>query len=889
MTITTLLHIDWDDAAQLNDVFGAAWAEDNCNATAEQISVNNNLNDCGWGTVVRTFQATDDWGLTSQNVCQQVITIYEVHNYEIKFPKDASQECGVANPDTLTYVDHGCDLITVNVNDEVYEATSDECYKILRTYKVINWCEWDGESDPIVIGRDEDCDNNPGDEDVYVIVRTEWNGDDPIFTTYVDRDNDETNTNPFIGTSRCTSLPKPNGHWANSDINTELTSVGHWQYTQVIKVYDFVAPTAEVAEYGAFCTECNLCGEMPELDCTGHVAIQFTVTELCDLDVVTAEGFLDAFADEQLDGPVTVTEVSRDEAAGTITYEIGGHYPIGVHSFGVHIEDGCENVLWLELPFEVVDCKAPTPVCINGLTVTLMPQPDGCCAMAIWATDFIASPIEDCTGPITYSIHRAADVADGSDIPSPESTGLVLDCTDEDETVILIYAWDSAYNPYAVQPDGSVGGPNYHFCETYVLVQAHNDCNAPAPSMIAGTVQTEEQEGVEGAEVILSGVSSQTQTTVSSGGYAFDVVENGFDYTVTPHLDENPLNGVTTFDLVLITKHILGIQLLDSPYKMIAADINSSGTITTADMIQLRKLILGIYDDFPNNTSWRFVDADYVFPDPTNPWLQEFPESRNINNLSEDMLHENFIAAKIGDVNGTVIPNATVIEERNVNGLFALQTEDVEMKAGEQYTVSFTAEDLENIQGYQFTLNFDRTAVSFENIDYGLAQVENFGLRYVEEGMITMSWNASNGQTFKGGEVLFDMVFTANSDVRLSEVISVGSRITRAEAYDAANQLLDVNISFNSNDLSSSFELYQNLPNPFDTETQIGYNLPEDAEVTITIQDVTGRTLQVLFQDGHKGYNVITLQSKTLGAAGTLYYTVATDKYVATKKMIVVE
>jgi hypothetical protein len=40
-----------------------------------------------------------------------------------------------------------------------------------------------------------------------------------------------------------------------------------------------------------------------------------------------------------------------------------------------------------------------------------------------------------------------------------------------------IYSWDSAYNPYAVQPDGTVGGPNYDYCETYVLVQAHNDCD----------------------------------------------------------------------------------------------------------------------------------------------------------------------------------------------------------------------------------------------------------------------------------------------------------------------------------------------------------------------------------------------------------------------------
>ncbi|MFQ5445455.1 MAG: hypothetical protein ACE5FF_00840 [Saprospiraceae bacterium] len=32
--------------------------------------------------------------------------------------------------------------------------------------------------------------------------------------------------------------------------------------------------------------------------------------------------------------------------------------------------------------------------------------------------------------------------------------------------------------------------------------------------------------------------------------------------------------GVTTYDLVLITKHILGVQPLGSPYKIIAADAN---------------------------------------------------------------------------------------------------------------------------------------------------------------------------------------------------------------------------------------------------------------------------------------------------------------------------
>jgi hypothetical protein len=67
---------------------------------------------------------------------------------------------------------------------------------------------------------------------------------------------------------------------------------------------------------------------------------------------------------------------------------------------------------------------------------------------------------------------------------------------------------------------------------------------------------------------------------------------------------------------------------------MIAADANNSQTITTSDIIMLRRLILSIVDDLPNNTSWRFVPASYSFPVPTNPWFEQFPEVININDLA---------------------------------------------------------------------------------------------------------------------------------------------------------------------------------------------------------------------------------------------------------------
>ena len=117
-----------------------------------------------------------------------------------------------------------------------------------------------------------------------------------------------------------------------------------------------------------------------------------------------------------------------------------------------------------------------------------------------------------------------------------------------------------------------------------------------------------------------------------------------------PQRDGDYLNGVSTFDLVLISKHILGVQPLGSPYKMIAADVNNSRSITTLDLIQLRKLILSIDTEFQNNTSWRFVDAGYVFPNPANPWFEDFAEVVNINDLPGTGINNaDFVAVKVGE------------------------------------------------------------------------------------------------------------------------------------------------------------------------------------------------------------------------------------------------
>ncbi|MCC6459249.1 MAG: T9SS type A sorting domain-containing protein [Saprospiraceae bacterium] len=165
---------------------------------------------------------------------------------------------------------------------------------------------------------------------------------------------------------------------------------------------------------------------------------------------------------------------------------------------------------------------------------------------------------------------------------------------------------------------------------------------------VTGRITTPVGEPMRGVVVNITG-STNSFTITDSAGFYQAALPTGGTYTLTPFSDNNDLNGVSTLDLFLLTDS----GHLNTPYLRIAADADNNGIIDLADSLEIRKIILAINLKYPQNTSWRFVQAAYQFPDPENPFSPPYPESFTIPNLTANTVNIDFIGMKIGDLNYT--------------------------------------------------------------------------------------------------------------------------------------------------------------------------------------------------------------------------------------------
>ncbi|MCB0523741.1 MAG: cadherin-like domain-containing protein [Lewinellaceae bacterium] len=875
---------------------------------------------CNKGTIVRTFRAFDCHGQSSQ--CTQRIVVNYEQDYYVHFPNDVIiTVCdGTGNYGEPTFFGEDCELLGVSYTDEIFTVVPDACFKIERTWRIINWCTYDPNGICINVPNPAPnaIANHPSNLPGPIVSPIQTSGDPWKSTIVKIKPSDPASTNYSV--------------YYNPNANC-------YTYKQIIKIIDTEDPVVDcTASPATICdvtdNDAQLWNESYWWDnaneshdlCEAPSDICITATDLCSGANINIEYqlFLDLDGDgvmetvvnsaqlgnqagglgwnnilygnmtgagqsRQFDGrPVpanqkwgfaiqeTVTGNNKTACVKFNTFQSQNNFvapqlPHGTHKIKWFVSDGCGNESVCEYSIIVKDCKAPTVVCLNGLSVNIMPTG----MIQMWASDFQQYADDNCTQTprLKFGIRKCGT---GTGFPVDAQgnpiTSVTFDCTELGTQCVELWAIDLAGNA--------------DYCETYIIVQDNNgNCPIGNSITVSGVLKTEIEDGVEDGEVNVNGTSSfappfsMFQMSNNDGLYEFfKSVPLPQTLNINPSKDDNPLNGVTTYDLVLISKHILGIEPLGSPYKMIAADANKSNSITTFDIVEFRKLILGIYTKLPNNTSWRFVDKAYNFPNPQNPFQEPFPEDISVANALSNQTDEDFVGVKIGDVNNTVVANSLMHSNDRTTGTLLLDVKDRELTAGEEFVVSFRAS--EETQGYQLTLNLSGLLVTGLTQEKNIQNVStnNFG---VFEDALTVSIDGSSE---------FSVKFRTAKSGKLSDMIAVSSRITRAEAYSLTNDRMEVALRFDGKTVTGvGFELYQNQPNPFRDKTLISFHLPEATSATLSVFDETGRVVYSKKGDYPKGLNYEYLELSKGNKSGLLYYSITTADHSATKKMIQVQ
>jgi len=807
-----------------------------------------------------------------------------VGNTNLSYPNfaEVSMDCIDALCEEPVWVDANCSLVGWSLDSDTFFFEGDACRKIINKYTVIDWCQYDPNSIDskgiwtwTVIGKLLDP---------YPPMVTAANDMFPAVP------GGSGSANPTDGS--CVGFATAKATAFDTTIDEDGEVIANACPSQWLKwnVYvDIGADWVFDREWSSFVApDLNTIADplWSEDNADDNLAVYGYL--IPDVSVGNA-GFVDNNGARDNSGQLNGRYGENATAPG---FEYMINIPDAIpadcgetqHRVVWKVYDGCGNVTSTESFFTVQDKKAPTPYCVN-LSTALMADPDGAgpevSNVELWAIDFDFGSFDNCTSfdDLRYTFTDVAPENDPDYIPSRRSSARAFTCDDlagSNNAVITVpvYVWDAC--------------GNFDFCLVNLrLIDNNPDGCTPTTGTgsIAGKIVTEFGETVEEVDVTNEDMLDQYEMndmTDNIGSYAFNFNTMGNDFQVTPAKNDDYLNGVSTLDIIIIQRHILNSVQLDSPYKMIAADVNNDGTITALDLIELRKLILGIYDELPDNSSWRFVDASTTV-DMSNPF--DFKEEIDIYNLTVDRMDEDFVGVKIGDVNQSVVANltSTTTESRSAATIDVTYA-DRNITVGEVVEIVVSGQSMSDLYGYQFTLG--TTGLELMDVQSGMIEVSNANFGALGNKVST-SWNSLT--PINGDGDLFTMTFKSTVSGLLSEILDLNSSVTRAEAYVGEN--LDiVNIDLrNGTTATGDYALYQNEPNPFTDRTTIGFELPKAGAATLTVLDVTGKVLSVREGNYAKGYNELELSKSDFGAAGVFYYQLDSGDFTATKKMIIIE
>ena len=610
---------------------------------------------------------------------------------------------------------------------------------------------------------------------------------------------------------------------------------------------------------------------------------------------------------------------TRADEKVTISIPINLTLPWNYHKVTWKVTDGCHNYASVTDYVEIRDKKAPTPYCVP-LSTALMAGLPSQRMVELWANDFDKGAFDNChyheelsftfdgwikSLSTVYTSGSRKDQAHKAYPHYFNAAGWLADVITT--TLDANNATRKLYLSGMLQqwiPNGFGGGTsgyvytttgtksvridvtdlhgNSDWCMTELKVVCRGD-GCPAGSRIAGNVHTELGQGVMNVSIIASAALPEypkQEMTDERGNYGMDIYT---DTELKASKDGDDVNGVSTLDLVIIQRHILGIQPITSSYQLIAADANNDGKVTVMDMTEIRRVIMGITNGYPNNTSWRFpIENQVISADKPFPYIEKM-----MARLENTTSNFNFIAVKIGDVNGNATVNlANPISEGRSEMKMVMAIEEQTLAADEMVEIPVSTDNYRDVAGFQYTMNIK--GGTFVGIQSGALEMNEANIGKIAKDKVTMSYAGKEGVTLNKGTTLFTVLVKADRPIKVSEMLSIGSAVTPAESYTSNFEVGKVSLEVRRAPVKV-IQLHQNEPNPFKGQTSLTFSMPEAAAVTIKVHDVTGKVVSERNINANKGLNSEIFTRENVGASGVMYYTLKSGEFTTTKKMIVIE
>ena len=393
------------------------------------------------------------------------------------------------------------------------------------------------------------------------------------------------------------------------------------------------------------------------------------------------------------------------------------------------------------------------------------------------------------------------------------------------------------------------------------------------PSVL-GNIITAKLIPIPNAVVNLKG--NDSMTIVANGNFSFNCLTAGNTDAIrlSKNNDITKANGVTTLDIALMQSHILGKTLLNSPYKLIAADINGDKKVTTLDIVYMKRLILAIDTTFNNTATgekrlWTFVDSSFKFSDPTNPF--PYKDSMGYSGLKATQNNQTFIGCKLGDVNWDWNPAVAKPDNNTINAV-TLSYDAISNSLDNTIKIPIKVSNFKEMIGMQFTINFDADKLSWKGIANNMLNID-LGTTHSQEGKITFLWNDANNnvKTLADGTVIMELLFN-RIGLSTTSPLSLDGSVTAIEAVDKDYLLHNVVMDAAKVNSASIGEQWVVSPNPASKGViKVQLQSKENKSVVFRLTDNTGRIIVEQNKTCVIGSNSFELLPSKLLPAGVYY------------------